>query len=415
MQRSIRYRQACRSMPVLLAGLACVLHARAVDLNRLDACADVAATLALLKHPDDVVCSAARNVVERALVARIDPAGVLQPCFLKAPPKAYTNFSCLRTTWETQQNLFCFRASSTAELTDYVENYPSKYARQVKTYLEAAAACPVANGDAAAASYWTAPFALHAIARFEFGYNLGLGKSNPAMASMMHGFARLDPTLSGAGVDALEFVSMSTGGNSGESVNRRKASRKREAGDWIVYLDEGIDVEMFKTHGMNVNAVFRGIDVERMTKPARPQDEKEATLASWQKVAVADFADERFERLSTIYLKKETGFDITNVVAQFEERMPYGWRGRNAIRVAPNFAVFSATRSQRCVEKGGAILALVMGLLPTMNVNANYGSIMFGVIGVGACGAPVRATQNYFDQLIDETMEDIIHHIERTP
>lgn len=403
-----------------LAGLALFIAgpSQAIKLDRLNACADVTATLNMLRSGQKPACREADGKVERALLDRIDPAGLMQTCYLKTPvTPAYAGFSCLHVKWKGTPELFCFRPSAATDIADYLDNYTDKYARQVKQYLDTAAACPAANGDAAPASM--APPALNAIAKMDFAYDLTLGKGDPGHGAMVHGFATLDPVLRSSPGGAIEFTFMHTGGPSPASLLQEKASRKRLAGAWTTYLDERSD-DMLKKHlaraGLVVNMALKDIQIERTTLPARSQQDKEKLGSRWQRYVAAQLMGEGFESISPAEFNRDIGFDFADELGKILEKkiVPYGLRHRPAIKLAPRVHILIGSASQACIRNGGQIMGFVMGTLPTPNINSDYGSLYFGIVGVGACGRSTT-TRRYITQVIDETLNSTLQQIERTP
>lgn len=411
---------AVGALGVALAALAWATPVAAIELNRLNACANVEATLSWLRSTEKPACRRARGALERALLKRINPTGVLPTCFLDEPPtSSHAGFSCMYTKWETSPQLFCLRETAASDIADYMQHYPDKYGVQVKKYLEDAAACPVSNGDAGPAGSARVPFELHAVARYDFGYSLALGKENPATASMVHGFARLDPALELGGRGAVEFTSMYASMGPRVDILASKAARKKKAGSWTYIADDDDPSKIFKTAIPKLNArikvVAKSIDIERMTTPARAQADKERLSALWQKHLAKQLLDEGFEPVSADEIEEETGVDISDIGKVMAARTPYGVRDRTLIKPAAEFMIFKGSSAQPCIRDGGAIMAFVGGTLPPVGVNADYGSLMLLIIGGGPCGRSTGAAHRYITGVVDETFESLLTYLGKTP
>lgn len=179
-----------------------------IRLDQLSACADLAATMRELERPS-IGCRAPGTVVDVALAKRLARATGLSTCFLVRPPTAsLSRFICVTFRTSAGGHMDCMAPADAADVEEYQRNYRSVHAARATAYIKAANRCAVGNGDASRAQ-WSlmSPF-LNYVAQFELGFVLPLGQGLVGSSAALHGFAGLDPQITGSEGDMIEFFSI---------------------------------------------------------------------------------------------------------------------------------------------------------------------------------------------------------------
>lgn len=176
-----------------------------ITLGVLSQCEDLNTAYTTLKEtPQD--CGTAPDSIERALAQHVQGgAGV---CFLAKPPtNSLTSFHCMVVSRPgIQRTLFCERPSDYQDVLDYQASYLQKWAAPVKRYLDAADACPVGTGGAAAVGQTPALTAW--VVKMDFGFLLALGSGLVGQSTVIDGYGQVDPVISGEDHAEVEFIEM---------------------------------------------------------------------------------------------------------------------------------------------------------------------------------------------------------------
>ena len=159
-------------------------------------------------------CRSPSDELEEVISSRFTiPGGDGKPCFLSRPPTStLSTFKCfVLTTPRTSafpkgtRHISCVKKADEADLIRYKDAYLPVYGPLVERYLDAAAHCPAGNGDAAIANRNLMPFPLTFVARYSFGFVLPIGDQLVGKTSFIHGYGKVDPSLTSFGSGAIEF------------------------------------------------------------------------------------------------------------------------------------------------------------------------------------------------------------------
>jgi hypothetical protein len=177
----------------------------ALHLDQLSNCDSLGQVLLTLRSfPTD--CRAPDGPIERSIAAFYVPQ-IAKTCFLARPPSAaLSSFDCVVVQDPQSRQLACQRSARWSDILAYRQTYQETYAPRVRTYLDAAAACPQGNGDATTAVPTMLPFIVGVYAKYELGFALPRGGTGlVGESTFVHGYGSVDPDLIDSDHPAVEF------------------------------------------------------------------------------------------------------------------------------------------------------------------------------------------------------------------
>jgi hypothetical protein len=382
----------------------------------LTACSDIARLYEVLRsnpaaRPSS--CGQARSSFEQAIVER---SGLQsdQLCFLERPPADFlAGYTCVQSHVGTAAELVCFRAASSNDVHEYKEQYKDKFAAPVSHYLREASACSASNGDSAAAARTLFPTLLSFVSRYEFGFILGLGKETPIRSSVLHGYATVDATIDNNDQQAIEFVYLLV------SASDVKSEVRKNVGNWIVSIDNSDEFESgftaeFRRGHIPVFVDFTFFAIERARSAVKPIGTKLDLIADWQQVIAHTLEEEYFEVVSDDDLHEKTGMISKDIIATISRNQPFGHRDDSPIKFGSQLTIMINESRPVCTRNdNGATVASIFSIQPVPQVVDDYGGVVLGLLGLGACGKRTGPTKTFVEELIKESTTQLFQIMEK--
>jgi len=390
-----------------------------IELNRLNACDDVAAIASELRAgipPHSSDCRPPSGAIERNLYAALSPMQI-RACFLRQPPKpSLSDFACTRMEVSGSALLTCYRAVPVTSINEYKAKFGQRYAVPVAQYLSQSTRCPASNGDASQAGSSLFPNELALISAFEFGYISQLGTTHPGDVTALHGFAKTAPELVSAGVEALEYVAYFT--SAVKQTEDAAPQRRTRVGHWLLEMDDAatLDAEfgrLYRRFGAAITINSLIIDIERA--PDAPAYSSDRQLSEALGNAATDgFVNEGFDEISEEELEESTGMTSLQMLAEVGKRVPFGQRGIMAhLGSNPRVTVLIKSRGAPCTRENRGLFAIyVMRDDGVQGVQVDFGSVGIFVLGWGACGGRSTPLLAYTGDLLNEAKQAVLKEIE---
>lgn len=385
----------------------------AINLDRLTACDEVADLYKLLRSSSlDESCRAPVGVIENLLIKRTGGA-VETFCFLRAAPSPFlSGFSCAKIHTTSGASLMCFRAADVSEIKNYYTAFQSRYASSVERYLKAMSACSASNHDGAhSAAPTEMPLALQYIAQYEFGFIVGLGKSDPPDSSIMHGYASVDTTIGDSAPSALEVIGISIGGQKLIA----KDVQQTTAGDWLVSVDTTRDdVEAYNKKlndmGVAASADIRAYELTTSETSPLTDVEKLEQVADVLQAIELSLTDGGFKKIPGSQIDQYSGKTLDSMFKEMTDRaIPYG--GSKFLPKSQNkFEMYTNDRRPACAKKGrGAIAVAIMSQIRGDDDVQGFATIVVMTIGIGECSrTSSESIHIYVGNLFDEAKEQLL-------
>ena len=400
---------------VLSFGLIVTASANAaVQLDKLTQCADIQRLYETIKqsHPRFGNCRPARGTVERGIQRLLPTGHEDEICFWDDTPATFlAGFSCF--SYKNAENgLLCVRQTSSSDLLEYKDNYKERYAAVSKAYTHAAEQCAVSNGDASESLETLMPAPLSSVAKYSFGFIMGLGSMIPANSAIHHGFGTVYEGEFDNKVQAVEFVSIYFA-TSPPDANARESNWKA-AGKWRVNIDDGSEIqEMYAKEFRRNNVLgfvdFTDFDIETALTTTFDDGAKSKQQEGWQDVLAQALGTHGFTELT------EDDLDGMSFADLLREKIESGALGKhNDIvgRLSEKGILLAARRTPHCVRNGGTMIALVMALKPRPGFRKDFGSVIFGIIGVSSCGRRHGSAGDFLDATVQDAKTALLNALE---
>ncbi len=380
-----------------------------INMNVLNACADVNALYQSLNRGEDFRCRSARGILERGLEQRMTVNPSVKWCFISQPTfSSLRGTSCMQTKYKGANELFCFRNADEDDIETYKREFKTTYAPRVAKYLDQARTCEASNGDASVGQKTLSPIQLNLIAQFDMGFTVALGTKNPSTVSYLHGYATLDPDLPAAGTTAIEFAYMLVGGNLGTSDD----IPTRTVGKLKVALDPMHEVtktfkQAIERSGVPVAIQAISIDVRRPDSLEVSEADKNLKLEQWLDKLSDAVTAEGFEEVSDRELRRLSGLNHDGWVDRMVSSQPYGVRDDARDMLSDHLKVL-VNKKHSCIGNDeGALMAIITGMKPASGVRNNYGAVSVLSLGVASCGRADR----YLSRMIEKTSNGLLEQM----
>jgi hypothetical protein len=339
-------------------------------------------------------------------------------CFVSSAASHLAGFSCIRSSFGNARDLFCIAGRDKDDIAHFIDSYDTGGDKQVTRYLDAAAACSATNGDAAHAKALSAPRQLHLIAKFDFGYIVGVGGRLPT-GTLQHGFASFDPEL-GLSHSGLEYFYALSGSESAAQFFAKKRGHMKTIGGFTLHEDDDNDIKtmnekfigQIRKSGIEVKLAAHGGEIEQATAMNRSDAEKNDLISSWIHSITDNLEDEGFESLDDDDLERLTGMGYDDIRRNLASGRPYGLR--DDVGATLKDLVLLSGPSDRCPKKRGAMLAMILDIAPIEGERRDFGALNLMVLGIGDCGRPGSASR-YIDEVADQSYGEFIRTMEATP
>ncbi|MBI3149220.1 MAG: hypothetical protein HYZ17_11995 [Betaproteobacteria bacterium] len=394
--------------PIFAAFATCVCLAADIDLNRINACSDIAETISSLKRPN-VRCVSPTGAIEEAI--RDFAAGSdVKLCFLAHPPaSSLEGFRCVHSTFRGRRGIACYRSATLDLLSDYRSNFSSRYSALTSSYIEQAKRCPGSNGNASRGLDTTFPPIFMSVAEHEFGFNVQYGNTKPGSAMVSHGFARTSPAISQRGPAAIEYVVY------GEGRVSELAARMPH-GNWSLRVDTSPEfaaqfIRVLKRQGLD--AYQAAVDIEIQRSPRALAIAKTPSVPdALSEVFVSKLEDEGFVEMDDEGLMRHTGKTREQMSNAILQGVLFG--ARNFLRGRMlQFRLLMKDSGIRCARGGrGAIGAYLFTLAGERGVQVDFGNFSAIVIGFGSCASSANSSREYIRNLVDESKQALLDDLQ---
>lgn len=385
-----------------------------IELDKLTQCDDIARLWSELRSDGSTFsggCRQPSGPVERAIFNRL--GGHVQHidlCFLRQSPAHFLDtFSC-SYTWNGPDSagLFCMRATSKQDVTDYLEKHDTQYIRPVKQYLDSASACLKGQGDSSRAPSSLAPVPLLSVGQFAFGF-VATKRSDTGASVVIHGYATADPALGMSSQSAFEFVSFYTAPND-EAQTSDADVETRTIGDWSLEVDhasklsEAMD-KGFRQQHIRASVYARVFTVRKVDGAIDDDARKDRRLREWSEALLTELQHHDFEQFSQSQLESAHVGGIDEIKRHLKESLPYGQRNKQPFVLGDQFFALLDEWSPDCAGKNGGFGALVISTKPRPLVGSDNGGLLVILWGVDRCSDQGGNTTEFVDDVL-QSLED---------
>jgi hypothetical protein len=377
-----------------------------INMNMLNACADVRTLYDKLSSRTDFSCRAPRGSLERGLLKRMGVNPQARNCFVNVGGlESLRDMSCLQTSMHGTNEMFCFRGADEDDVDAYKRDFRSGYASKVETYLQQARGCNASNGDVSVAQKSLAPAQLSLIGQFEIGFTMGLGRTDPTTATYLHGYASLDPDLPSGDTTAIEFTFMLVGGNldPGAGLPTRTVGNMTVLIDPLRELTQSLKGQM-EQQGIPIALHASSMDFKRQGGPLMSEESKASRLEAWMDELADAVTAQGFSEVPDQQLRRLSGLSRDRWIDRMVENQPYGTRDDVRAMLDEHLKVLVNT-SHSCVRTGqDALMAIVAGTKPMSGVRNDYGSVVLFTMGIASCGR----TDRYLTSVVENSVEAVL-------
>jgi hypothetical protein len=349
-----------------------------VTLDKLSDCEGLQQTVAFLKKAPSRRCRNYEGPIEEKLITQYRTVPNMQSCILVDSPTQLSNFTCIRTSVNSLEELTCFRAISARALSDYVGRYDSVYSERVAQYEKLTKACSVGNGHFATVGTDLYPNSFVSIAKPRFGFVIGIDSSSRMHGHAYHGFADVDPDLTSS-PKAIEIFDVSETDHIEQIV--RDVSTEH-ASSFEIELENAdasitpVAAWMRRQTGLPSFATARLISLKYTGKKDVDISERRENLDKWQDGMVAVLKDAGFREFND----EDGGTpDFGAMRELIIKNIPIAHRKFSADRLGAHIAGLT-TDNRECLE-----FATVFVFYPVEDVKSDYGGVWVQLAGAGAC------------------------------
>lgn len=371
-----------------------------INLNVLTACGDIAALSQSLRSeqmPTASDCRTPNGALERSLLERVggQRAGL---CFLRsAPAPLLEGYSCIRAPTKVGASLDCFRSVRATDISAFKEN-EDRGSGRANEYKISASKCEVTNGNSTVAPPTTFSPLLAHVARQELGFVSPIGRGRKTNSYVQHGFASTDPSIKGEARSAIEYVSFLI---AGEFFASRE--EQRTVGDWVVRIDADKEAdenlnELYRKNRIPFYVTGRHYVVEgpAASSTARRSAFTESLKRAIAKRLIADgFTD----------LPRESREKLTNSLLK---SIPFGRRQYTPTDGVGKLRLLINTTRPVCTEDDGAVVVVLMPIIPAQDVDSDFGGMFLLTVGMGSCSrisqSSTRSYLNGLNKIVDEQL-----------
>lgn len=158
-----------------------------------------------------------------------------------------------------------------------------------------------------------------------------------------------------------------------------------------------------------------GFDIDIKRSPHAKRISKDISIAELMSdTAISNAEDEGFERLSEEKLRRSVGGNFDEIIQALSKKVPFGAQASTVrAMVNPKVTVLVKTEGARCNAGGrGAIGVFLIRSSGDPLVAADFGSMMFYVMGLGSCGRAGGESMKYVRNLTAETKRVVLQRID---